>query len=235
VTESAKVALSGNKNPLLDISVLSVYSEVFRYLVAFIVSGLVFAAISTTNTFLTVCSSSFTVDILVGSVINQPLAKLRPSVDELFVGVFRAVIVGIVALILICFVVFVLEDLLRDPFRFFFIAYSVQFALLPSVITSVLPNYFRPSSISVLASLAVGFTGSLFLGFGAWVLSQARTEPLLSIPPSDWLPLAPVLTVTLGFIPLLFSAVRRWLSVVLRKTYLARRLYSALENLRRPT
>jgi Na+/pantothenate symporter len=206
--------LSGAQNPLLDITALPVASDMSRALVAFIISGLIFAAISTTNTFLTVCSCSFTADILVGTRTNAPITKLDPIVDEFYVGVARSVIVAMVALIFACFVAFTLKGWLIDPFRFFFIAYSVQFALLPSVIMSALAPAVRPSSGAVLISLVTGFIASLFLGFGAWFLAQVRTEPILSLPPDQWLPLAPVATIILGFVPLISDTATRLLPLV---------------------
>jgi Na+/pantothenate symporter len=224
--------LFGEKNPLLDIIALPVGSEFAHALISFIIAGLVFAAISTTNTFLTVCGSSFASDVIVSTVTKRPLRRLGPISNEFYVGIARAIIVAMVLLILACFVALTIFGLLSDPFRFFFIAYSVQFALLPCIMMSILPNEVRPTSSAALWSLGVGFIASLTLGFGAWLLSQVRAESILWFAPSDWLPLAPVITIGLGFLPLLGSATWRWLSPLWRGSQLARRWDSVWQMLR---
>jgi Na+/proline symporter len=201
--------IQGDQNPLLDISLLSVHSAISPYLVAFIISGLVFASISTTNTFLNVCSHSFTSDILVGSLANKSLANLQPAENSFYVRVARITIIGLVLLIFTCFVVLTTSGLLADPLSFFFIAYSVQFALLAPMIMSALPRRWRPSSTAALWSLYLGFATALVIGFGMWLLIQTGDKPILSLAPSDWLTLAPVVTIGLGFAPLLVDSARR--------------------------
>jgi Na+/proline symporter len=212
VSEATRNGLSGDQNPLLDLTLLPVDSTVGRYLVAFIISGLVFAAISTTNTFLNVCSHSFTSDILVGSIANRALSKLTPAENTLYVAIARTIIVGMVVIIILCFAGLTIGGLLKDPLSFFFIAYSVQFALLPAMTMSALPRRLKPSSLSALASICVGFATSLVVGFGSWLLMQAGDIPVFRVAPSDWLTLAPVVTIGFGFLPLLPSSIGRWKS-----------------------
>jgi hypothetical protein len=167
------------------------------------VAGLIFAAISTTNTFLTVCSHSFTTDVLVGSLANRSFADLSDRENILYVGIGRAVIIGITVIVLICGVVLMLGGLLKDPLSFFFIAYSVQFALLAPMIFAALPATRRPTPIGALTSIVTGFVTALIVGFGAWYLVQIEADPILGLPPSDWITLTPVVTLVLGSLPLL--------------------------------
>jgi Na+/proline symporter len=203
VSSDVKNSLAGAGNPLMDIAAIPVSSSGGRFLVSFAIAGLIFAAVSTTNTFLTVCSHSFTTDVLVGSFANRSFADLSKRENILYVGIGRSVIVGITVIILIFGVVLMLGDVLKDPLSFFFIAYSVQFALLAPMVFSVLPMARRPTSTGALISIVIGFVTALLVGFGAWYLGQIGAGAVMGLPPSDWITLTPVVTLVIGSLPLL--------------------------------
>ncbi len=207
--KQAQASLAGATNPLMDIAALPVSVGVEQFVVMFIVSGLIFAAVSTTNTFLNVCSHSLTTDVLVGSFAHKEMGELTEKQNRTYIRIGRTVILGLAVLIAVVFAFFVQTGLLKDPLSFFFITYSVQFALLAPMAISVLPARLRPSAPVALTSICIGFVIALAVGFGAWMLMQDGSTPSLGLAPSDWETLTPVVTVIIGFLPLLFAVGRR--------------------------
>jgi len=195
--------LSGSTNPLLDIMNVPDSGPWSAILITTAVTGLVFAAVSTTNTFLNVLSHSLTSDVLVGLVARRSMHSFSPDTDRFFVSIARTIIVAVVAVLIIIYAIFTQSGLLRDPLSFFFIAYSVQFALLAPMALSRLPAHRRPGIKSVILSLALGFITALTVGFGSWMLLQSEPQPILFLMPGEWLTLAPVVTLAVGILPLL--------------------------------
>ncbi len=202
----AKAALlSGSSNPLLDISLLPTTTSLDHGLLILLIVGLVFAGVSTTNTFLNVCSHSLTTDILMSSFAHKELGELSDPQNDLYVGIGRAVIIMLSAALILIFTLLTYFGLLKDPLSFFFITYSVQFALLGPMLFSVRRPARRPSANSALVSIRTGFSLALIFGFGFWWLSQCGVETVLWVKTNDWLTLTPVLTSALGAIPLAFG------------------------------
>ncbi|HTD36933.1 MAG TPA: hypothetical protein VK669_05435 [Candidatus Limnocylindrales bacterium] len=201
---ASQKAHSGGSNPLADIPLLTSIGGP-KLVVAFIVCGLIAAGLSTTNTFLTVSSHSLTTDVLVVSLANRRMKDLTAEESKAFVGIARAVIVGIGSFIVLIFAGLTASQLLTDPLSFFYIAYSIQFALLAPMFFTVVPRGRRPSSGAALLSLALGFAAALVIGFGSWLLLQRQASAILWIAPGDWLTLTPVMTLLLGLIPLAIS------------------------------
>jgi Na+/proline symporter len=197
--------LSGSTNPLLDIMNVPENGGMGRFLVTMAITGLVFAAVSTTNTFLNVLSHSLTSDVVVSLIARRDLHSFSPDTDRFFVSIARAIIVSVVAVLVVIYAIFTQSGLLRDPLSFFFIAYSVQFALLAPMALSRLPKAWRPGIKPVILSLALGFVTALTVGFGSWVLLQGEPRPVLFLMPGDWITLAPVVTLVLGLVPLLVA------------------------------
>lgn len=205
----ASKSLAGSTNPLMDIAALPVIGD-GKFVVMFILSGLVFAAVSTTNTFLNVCSHSLTTDVLVGSFSHKEMGELSEKQNRLYVGIGRAVIIAISSTLVVAFALLTESGLLKDPLSFFFITYSVQFALLAPMILSILPMRFRPTPSTALASIYIGFAVALIVGFGSWLLGRpGGPASIFGLAPSDWGTLTPVVTVLVGFVPLLTGIGRR--------------------------
>ncbi|HEX8527585.1 hypothetical protein [Allosphingosinicella sp.] len=197
--------LSGGANPLADITLLAQSGSWGSVLALAAITGLVFAAVATTNTFLNVLSHSLTSDVLVGILARRGLHSFSPDTDRFLVSVARVLIVSVVALLIVLFAVFSNAGLMRDPLSFFFIAYSLQFALMGPMIVSAVPKGYRPGGWSVNASLVVGFLAAIFVGFGSWAHMQRQGADILGLPPVDWLTLAPVVTVFVGLLPLIIG------------------------------
>lgn len=199
--------LAGATNPLLDIARLPATGSFTPTLIALAISGLIFAAISTANTFLTVCSHSLTTDVLVGSALNVPMNNLTAEQSQTLTKVARMVIVGFAALVMVFYGIAIWLDLMSDPLSFFYITYSVQFALLAPMVVSVMA--WRPSASWAVVSVWIGVITSLGLGFYSWHAMQSGVPILIGRPPVDWLTLTPVVTAVVGAIPLLFGALVR--------------------------
>jgi phage-related holin len=171
------------------------------------ITGLVFAAVSTTNTFLNVLSHSLTSDVIVGLIARRDLHSFSPETDRFLVSLARSIIVSVVALLVVLYAVFTQTGLLRDPLSFFYIAYSIQFALLAPMAMSAVPRSWRAGAKSVILSLALGFIAALVVGFGSWLLLQGESQPVLYLMPGDWLTLAPVVTLIIGLVPLVIGGI----------------------------
>ena len=205
--DAARKALhSGGTNPLADLLLLPRAGS-RGVLVDFIACGLLAAAASTTNTFLTVSSHSLTSDVVLVSLAKRSIHGLTAEENRVFVGIGRRWIVncGMGGLIIACFAILITQGLLRDALSFFFIAYSVQFALLAPMIMTWFTKSHRPSPEAALVSILLGFIISLIAGFGFWTLVQRNAAPILAVAPSDWLTLTPVITLVAGLIPLVIS------------------------------
>ena len=150
-----KALHSGGSNPLADLLLLP-HIGVGGMLSDFIACGLLAAAASTTNTFLTVSSHSITSDVVLVSLAKRSIHSLSEGENRAFVTIGRAISVGMGALIIACFAFLLTQGLLKDALSFFFIAYSVQFALLaPMVMTW--PAWKTPSATAALISISPAF------------------------------------------------------------------------------
>lgn len=195
----------GVRNPFLDLPYLSVFG-IPTVLISFITSGLIAAAVSTTNTFLTVSSHSFTTDILISSMTTRSIHNLDALENGAFVKFAGALVVAAAVIIVLLHAALTASGLLSDPLKFFYIAYSFQFALLAPVAMTRVPPSFRPSSIAVLLSLWLGLIAAPTIGLGSWLLSESHVVTILQLTPNDWLVLTPVITFVAGLIPLATSS-----------------------------
>lgn len=197
--------LSNGSNPLMDITLFASAAGSVKILALVAITGLVFAAVATTNTFLNVLSHSLTSDVIVGLIGRRDIHSLSDNTDKFFVTVARVIITAIAAFLIIIFAIFSTSGLLTDPLSFFFIAYSVQFALLaPMAVTAVSKSY-RPGAKSVIVSLALGFATAVGVGFGSWLLIQRKVDVIFELHPGEWLTLAPVVTLAVGLLPLIIG------------------------------
>jgi Na+/proline symporter len=206
--EAMKKQLVGADNPLLDLSLIPVSSELERVILLVVIAGLVFAATSTTNTFLNVCSHSLTSDILMTVRSHKNFASLTTAENRLFVGLGRAVIISIPAILMLIFAGVTIGRFEVDALSYFFIVYSVQFALLAPMVMSALPGNIRPSANAALSGILIGFVVSLVFGIGSWFVMQATSDPILGMVPGDWLTLTPVITILCSAVPLIWGVKR---------------------------
>jgi Na+/proline symporter len=205
LSESLSGQLSNGANPLTDIFLAAQVTAVPTFLFALVAIALLAAAMSTANTFLIVSGHSFVSDLLVAVTRRSSINQLPLEVDRAFVAIARAVIIGMGVFVIAAWILLTSRGLMADPLTFFFIAYSIQFALLAPMVFARLPLRMRPAAPAVFVSLCVGFLGSLVFGFGFWAAQQKGVLSLAGIAVGDCVALTPVLTWLLGSAVLLIS------------------------------
>jgi len=207
--ESLAAQHSNGLNPLTDFFLASAISNIPSYLFAGVAVALLAAAMSTANTFLIVCGHSFVSDLLIAVARKAPIGSLSEDQDRAFLAVARGSIIGMGVFVICTWLVLSATGLLVDPLSFFFIAYSIQFALLAPMVFARLPRRLKPSGRAVFHSIWIGVVVSLACGLGFWVRMQKDSSPLIGLPLSDWLALTPVLTWIAGTVVLLSAGITR--------------------------
>jgi len=192
------------RNPLLDLSALSDLG-IPDLLISLMITGLIAAAVSTTNTFLTVSSHSLTSDVLLTSFAARSIHNLNKQENQGFVRIGGILVVAGGAIIVLLFGGLQGQSLLYDPLKFFYIAYSFQFALLAPVVMTRVSRFYRPSSAAALAGIIVGIIAAAGFGVGSWAFG--RYDPTFA--KSDWLALTPIVTFGAGLMPLLYSYLKK--------------------------
>ena len=160
-------------------------------------TGLFMAAISTTDTFLVVCSQTIVTDMLLGSGKGRSLGDLSEIENAKLTRIAQLTTGGIAVLVILCWVALKATKLLGDPVTLFYITYSVQFSLLvPVLITCTsLGRSRRAATQSVLAACIV----TLAVGWVSWqAVLQGTKATVLHLAAADWLALLPVVTVFTG-------------------------------------
>jgi hypothetical protein len=160
---------------------------------------------STANTFLIVSGHSFVSDLLLAVAKNTSLHSISETENRVFVAIAQGLIVGMGVFVILTWVIIYECGLLTDPLSFFFIAYSIQFALLAPMVWARLPTRFAPSGAAVFNAIRVGIVVSLSGGIGFWLCSRQGVDPILGIPAAEWLALTPVLVLIAGMFVLLGS------------------------------
>lgn len=203
--KGAITQLSNGANPLMDFFLAAQVTTVPPYVFALVALALLAAAMSTANTFLIVSGHSFVSDLLIAVSRRTSMNQLPDHVDRAFVAVARATIIGMGVFVIGMWLLLTTHGLMADPLNFFFIAYSIQFALLAPMVFARLPRRYFPSAPAVFGSLVVGFIASLTFGFGFWRALQHGTTLIWGVAPADWLALTPVLTWLAGTLVLTLS------------------------------
>jgi Na+/proline symporter len=197
---------SGGANPLADILLLSSLN-IPTIVINFIVCGLIAAGLSTANTLLNVSSHSLTTDVLLVSLGRKSLHLIDEKESRTFITRGKAIVIALGVAVVLSFAFLQSWGLLSEALIFFFITYSIQVALLAPMVMTWFDTKYRPSANAALISIAIGLSVTLIVGFGSWLmLLLKQTEPILSLSPSDWLTLTPVITFLIGLVPLIFSA-----------------------------
>ena len=205
--------VSDGSNPLADLFLAGVTSNAHKYLFGLFALTLFAAAMSTANTFLIVCGHSFTSDILSGTAKDE--SSRVPSDNEIspLLELGRSSIVGMGALILLAWMILNVFGMLKNPLQFFFIAYSIQFALLAPILCTRLPARYQPKEQAVFHSLWVGVVVSIAWGLISWFRVPAASQA--GGLANSWLVLTPLVTSISGLIvlgvyePLVVAAIKR--------------------------
>ena len=159
---------------------------------ALIFIGLIMAAASTVDTFFVVIGHSFTTDILI-STTDKPLGELDEKRNKLFGSVGKIVILLSSLLIMIVWGILNYTNSLNDPLSLFYIAYSVQYALLPALLLGIFMK--KKSIYSAIISIIVGIITSQFIVFFFLKPYQDfSTTKYLILTADQWIGLLPLIT-----------------------------------------
>ena len=208
VTGSAAVEiLSKGLNPVADIVLLpGVHSAWGGVPLALFFVGLIAAALSTADTFSIVCSHSIVSDLIIGLGQNRRFGDLTENQQRTFAFLGRAVTVGMGLIVLILWWLLSVLDLLRDPLTLFFLAYSIQFALLVPIVRSL--GSSMGNAMAATFSVLVGIVVSL--GIGLWAalnLQSGTVGTVIGMSFDQWLALSPVLAILAGAVVYMVLAV----------------------------
>jgi len=208
---AAHISNSSGSNPLVDYFLVpKIHNNV--HWVFIVLPGLAFlaAAMSTANTFLIVSGHSFVSDLLMVIAKKNTIHEIDKKNESTYISIARSVITGMGVFVILVWVVFNVTGLLNDPLSFFFIAYSIQFALLAPMVFSRLSASYHPSAKAIYYSIIVGVLMSVGSSISFWILGQYRHDAIfIGLTPFDWLSLTPVITWLSGMLVLLISNVRR--------------------------
>jgi Na+/proline symporter len=195
-------------NPLQDlffaliIPGVTVPTVLWQFLFAMVALALLAAAMSTANTFLIVSGHSLVSDLLIAVAKGSSLHSLPRDQERVFLAVARGSIIGLGTFVIIAWLLLHTAGLLTDPLSFFFIAYSIQFALLAPMVCSRLPRRWQPTGEAVFHSIWIGVAVSLLWSLGWWRL-PSDFPAFLGAAPGDWVALTPVVTWLVGTVVLI--------------------------------
>ena len=105
-------------------------------------------------------------------------------------GIARAVIVTMGVLVMLAFLLFRWLGLLANPLALFYLAYSIQFALLAPVVATLMKR--KPASSWVLAALLGAIVVSVGWGFGFALAGKAGVQEFMGLLVDEWIYLAPL-------------------------------------------
>jgi Na+/proline symporter len=192
-------AFSGGLNPLTDLYLLEPTLSSFEAaLLGFVAVAFVMAGMSTADTFLVVCGHSFVSDLLVGFGKGAKFGELTDRESRFFTGIGRATIVVMGVAVISMFFILSWLDLLGNPLALFYLAYSIQFALLAPMIASIWNR--KPPAWVALVALVVGIVIALIWGFGFAIAGRAGVVEFNSMTLEELVYLAPVPTMLGGFL-----------------------------------
>jgi len=199
VTAEQESLFSGGYNPLTDFYLFSDRLPTWGPgLMGFIAVAFVMAGLSTSDTFLIVCGHSFVSDLVVGVGRHASLGELKDRESRLFMGIARAVIVVMGVLVMLLFLLLQALDLLENPLALFYLAYSIQFSLLAPVVASLWQR--KPSPSVVLAALLAAVGVSVAWGFGFAIAGKGGVQQFVGLSIDEWIYLAPLAPMAVGFL-----------------------------------
>jgi Na+/proline symporter len=154
--------------------------------------SLVMAALSTADTFLMVCGHSFVSDLIVGIGRKSNFGNLTNNISFALSNIARGVIVSMTIFLVLLWILLNQLQLLQDPLTLFFIAYSVQWALLAPIIFAATKK--KRSANIVFISIGAGIVTALLVGFGSAFTLYAGQETIFGLSTLGWLALTPFVT-----------------------------------------
>ncbi len=178
-------------NDLFYISDL-IQEPILQLAMGVIFVGLIMAAFSTADTFFVVIGHSFTTDLLI-SRTEDSLGALNDAQNLLYGTVGRIIIILSTLLIMLVWYILGTYDLLGDPLNLFYISYSVQYSLMPTLVFGIF--YKNKHHTTAIYSIISGILTTLFIGFFFLPKVQAFDEnTYLLLRPDQWLGLLPFVT-----------------------------------------
>lgn len=190
---------SGGYNPITDLYLFKdQMNPTNQFLLGLLGVGFLAAALSTANTFLVVSGHSLVSDLIVGRGRGLMLGQLNERDSKLLTTVARAIIVALSALVILVYFVLRQLDVLGDPLSLFYLAYSVQFALLAPVVAATWRT--KPSAKTVFFALMGSLLVSLIWGFGFSMAGKMGIQSAFGLGISDLIYLAPVPPMIVGFL-----------------------------------
>ena len=192
---------SGGVHPIHDIYLMIPYlSEPAKFAVALFALALVMAGLSTADTFLIVASHSFVSDLLIGLRKRASFGTLTDQDQIFFAQIGRLIVLAMGVFIVAIYFVLKPIGILENPLNFFYVAYSLQFALFAPVVYSMANRSSHATAI--LVSLVFGFLVSLAWGLTA-AIAAARSISLVSfVTPDEIVYLTPIPTMGVGVVSL---------------------------------
>lgn len=204
-TEQAALFSQGY-NPLADLYLITDQLAPWgQALMGFIAVALVMAGLSTADTFLLVCGHSFVSDLLVGIGKHSTFAQLSEAENRLFTGVGRAAIIVMGLIVMALLPLLGWLELLDNPLALFYLAYSIQFALLAPVVASLWKK--KPPTGGVLLALLLGIAASLAWGFGFSIAGTTGWQGIWGITVDEFVYFAPAPPIIVGFAVILLSRI----------------------------
>lgn len=198
LTQALAGAHSGGFNPIADLYLLlDQMPELGRLLMAFVAVAFVMAGVSTADTFLIVSGHSLVSDLLVGLGRNESFASIPGRESVLFASVARSVVVFMGLFVLMMYAVMQWLGLLTNPLAIFYLAYSIQFALLAPVVGALLRS--RPRAEYALAALVAGIVSAVGWGFGFALAGVQGVTTIWGHAIDEWVYLAPLPPMAVGF------------------------------------
>jgi sodium/pantothenate symporter len=185
-------------NPIGDLLLFqSQLGGLWPLLIGILAFSLVMAALSSADTFLVVCGHSFISDLIVGVGRKSNFGNLTGNISFALSNIARGVIVSMTIVLILLWALLNQLHLLQDPLTLFFIAYSVQWALLAPIIFGAIKK--KRSANIVFLSIIAGIVTALFVGFGSAFTLYAGQETILGLSTLGWLALTPFVTFLVSF------------------------------------
>lgn len=188
-------------NPLLDFFVQG-QSETVLSVVVLGVFGiaLLFAALSTADTFLIACTQAIVGDVILtkGNIDANRWWERSETRQSPTVVMSQGVLVLLGGAIVVVWFVVTQYKLMIDPLNFFFVAYSVQFALVGSVVFGI-GKKVRKSAHAGMVSVTAGWVAGLGLGVWGIISVAAEAEPFGVLTSAQVVSLSPVFCIIASF------------------------------------
>ena len=190
-------------NPIKDLFA----GEIPPYILGFFAAAMLMAALSTADTFLIVVGHTIINDYFLGARRKISMHELTSNENSTMLSISRFTIIGMGVFIIIFWIAFLYTGLLKDPISYFFICYSIQYALFAPLIFS---NTKKMTSFLGKTSLFLGIVTAVVVGLSSWSLMDKEVEKVWFLSPGEWLSLTPVVTLVVGLLPLIANKITNY-------------------------